>query len=372
MLTWSSSEHPAHAAVYDIEITQSSQWRPNVVAANSEIVMEPSMERTDVTRTEQMRKWLDDPRQIPVADLRGMARTVGLVLRNWHWARSNGWAAFFEEHDLNPVVRVPRDTRKLVWRLSHGVAPGDARPVLLLGAQRSGTNMVTHGLAMAPEFAVYNEGDRRAFDRYRLRDQQAILELVTKSRHQYVLFKPILDSHRAVELLDGFAWIQPPRALWVYRDVRSRAHSAVAKFGDSNLRVLRRRQETPGFRHWQLGGERGLSAESAALLDAYDARDLSAAEGAALFWLVRNRIVFEQHLDERDDVLVVSYESFLRHPEATMAGVCRFLEFPFRDALVAHVERRPPPPGPRVEIRHEILHLCDELSRRLARVGETV
>ncbi|HEY7704678.1 MAG TPA: sulfotransferase domain-containing protein [Acidimicrobiia bacterium] len=313
------------------------------------------------------REWLRDPRQIPVAELEGFDRGLAIVVRNWYWARTHGFADLLEEHDLNPLVRLPRDARKLAWRVSRRTEPGRAQPVLLLGAQRSGTNMVTYGLAMAPQVQVHNEGDRRAFERYRLRPPEVLARIVGSSRHEFVLFKPLEDSHRAVELLDEVGWNRPARALWVYREVDGRARSAVAKFGDSNLRVLKKRAASPGFRSWQLDG---LSPESAALLDSFDPGCLSALDGAALFWLVRNRIFFEHGLDRREDVLLVSYDRFIADPAPVMARICEFLGIPFTEALISHVERRASRASQISEISPPIHELCDQLRLRLDAVAE--
>lgn len=306
-----------------------------------------------------------DPRQIPVSELHGVERAIAVAMRNWYWGRSHGWTDLLEEHDLNPLTRVPRDLRKLMWLISEGGEPGQARPILMFGAQRSGTNMVTHGLAMAPEVEVYNEGDRRAFDNYRLGSADVISGIVRRSRRRFVLFKPLLDSHRALELLEDVEWNKPARALWVYRDVRARARSAVAKFGDSNLRVLRKRVEEPGFKHWQLGDSSGLSPTSRDILDSFDPRRLSPDDGAALFWLIRNRLFFELGLAGRQDVCLISYEHFLTEPESTMRRVCEFLGFPYRDSLIAHIVTRPAPVAITTEISPTILEHCEQLMTRL-------
>jgi hypothetical protein len=316
--------------------------------------------------TTESTSWLEDPRRTSVAELRGVKRGAAVVLRNVYWGHTHGWANLLEEHDLNPVVRIPRGFRKWMWRRSNAVEPGQAQAVLLFGAQRSGTNMVTYGLAQAPEFEVYNEGARRAFDNYRLRDMERISALMERSRHQFVLFKPLLDSHLAVRLLDDPEWSRPPRAIWVYRDVRARARSAVAKFGDSNVRVLRQRAVSKAFRHWQLGDSQSPSRESERILDSFDPFELSPLDGAALFWLTRNRLFFELELHTRENVRLVSYERFLADPERTMRGLCDFLELPYRPSLVAHVEPRPPAPGDVTGISPRILEMCDDLSLLLS------
>jgi len=322
------------------------------------------METDNVRSRPSAVRWITDPLAVPVDELTGPKRLAALVARNLYWGRTHGWANLLEEHDWNLGVRIPRDLRKWNWRRRFGVEPGTARPVLLVGAQRSGTNMVTYALAMAPEFEVFNEGDRRAFANYRLRDRDHIAELARRSRHRFVLFKPLPDSHSTVQLLEELDTPTPPRALWVYRGVRGRVRSAVAKFGDSNLRVLRSRTADPGFRHWQLGG---LSHESAALLDRFDPSELTPADGAALFWLIRNRLVFELGLHERDDVLLVSYDRFVASPEPPMRRICSFLDFPFDPSLVAHVGPRRPAPAEASGISEPILELCDELNDRLDR-----
>jgi hypothetical protein len=306
-----------------------------------------------------------DARSIPVADLRGMKRLVAVFRRNLYWGRTQGWGNLVEEHDLNLKVRIPRDTRKFLHGLRHPVQPGTARPVFVVGAQRSGTNMVTHGLDMSPEFRVYNEGNSRAFSNYRLRPDRVIAALVEKSRHPFVLFKPLLESHRIASLLDGLGTATSPRAVWIYRDVRGRVSSELAKFGDSNLRVIRRRSQDPSWRHWQLNGEVGLSAASAALLDRFDVHQLSAADGAALFWLIRNRLIFELGLDNRRDVQIVSYDQLVARPEAAMERLCAFLGFPYSPALIKHVKPRSAVEGADPSIDKEILQLCDELRNQM-------
>lgn len=313
------------------------------------------------------RQMLVDPRAVPVAELRGIKRSAAVVARNLYWGRTFGWANLLEEHDLNLVRRIPRDFGKWRWRRSHTVTPGSAAPVFLVGAQRSGTNMITYGLSYSPEFQIYNEGDRRAFSNYRLRSLDHVADLVAKSRHPYVLFKPLNDTHRALDMLDQLDSVVKPRVLWVYRGVAARIKSALAKFGDSNLRVLRRYLDDETYRHWQLGGSAGLSDASRAAIQKYDISSLTPADGSALFWLIRNRLFFELGLDKRSDVMLVSYESFVADPGATMRGVCEFLGLVFEPGYVEHVGARPSEhTGPR--ITEDLWRHCEELELRLDEV----
>ena len=292
-----------------------------------------------------------------------MQDKLATVQRHWRWLRADGVRGYAEEHDLNLAVRVPRDVRKFVWMRVHGHL-GRAVPVFVVGAQRSGTNMMMHGLDMAPEVRVYNEGNGRAFDRFRLKPLPVVERLVTRSRARVVAFKPLTDSHRVHQMLDDLGSIEPPRAFWIWRKVEGRVRSAVAKFPTSNLDVLRRWASGVDREHWQL---QGMSDESRAFLGALDMAALSPESAAAAFWYVRNQLFFERQLDQRLDVLPVSYDLFLREPERWMRLIARFAGLTYRPELIAHVK-------PSLSSRHrrtsvpidpEILERCTQLERRL-------
>jgi len=288
-----------------------------------------------------------------------LARRAAQHLR---WSRTEGLARLVEEDRLDPCERVPLAVRKWRWRRAHGVTPGTAMPVWLVGVQRSGTNMLVRGLEASPEFEVRNENDRRAFRRFRLRPDDEVAALVLASRHRYVLLKPLCDSHRVRELLDALPVPTPGRAIWAYRDVDDRARSALAKFGDANLQALREIAMGGGRRRWQA---QGLSAESLRLLASFDYERVSPADAAALFWYVRNRLYFEQGLDRRDDVMLCCYDRMVAHPEETMGTLCAFLGVPWQPELVAHVAVRSSRGRPPLDLDSRIRARCEELQARL-------
>ena len=283
------------------------------------------------------------------------------VQHHVYWLRTQGLARLVEEDRLNPVDRAVTALGKWRWRMAHRSRPVGGAPVFLVGLQRSGTNMIVRGLERAPEFEVYNENHRAAFWRFRLRPDPVIRRLVDDSRHPYVLFKPLCDAHRTPELLEGLGTRRPGRALWVYRSVDGRTRSAVAKFGDVNLRALRK--IAAGDRDaWQA---QRLSPESLDLIASFDWTRMSATSAAALFWYVRNRLYFELGLDRRSDVLLVSYDAMLRDPAAEARRICAFLEFPYHPRLIAHVApRAPATPGP-LDIDPRVRARCEELAARL-------
>jgi hypothetical protein len=288
--------------------------------------------------------------------LRRFARRAG---RHWQWARDEGVGRLFEEGDLHPVTRARRAVAKHRWRANNQGGP--AIPVFVVGVQRSGTNMVVGGLAMCPAVDLCNESDGRAFHRFQLRDDDTVRRLVDGSPYRYLVLKPLCDSHRLDHLLDDLGTAEPGRAIWMYRGVDDRVRSAVAKFGDANLRVLQDFVAGRGTDRWQV---QRLSEESRELLASLDMASLSAESGAALLWYVRNSLYFELGLHQRSDVTLVSYEGLVADPEGCMRDVCAFLGLDYTLALVGHIRPRRVTTLP-VGIDPLVRRHCDDLQRRL-------
>jgi hypothetical protein len=290
-----------------------------------------------------------------------MGYELARLRRHWEWGRADGFGRLVEEDDLNPVRKASLAYRKWQWRRAHPGPAGAAVPVYLLGVQRSGTNMLVRGLEASPEFEVRNENDRATFARFRLR-MDRVAPVVAASRHHYVLFKPLCDSHQASFLLDDLPTARAGRVIWAYRDVDGRARSAVAKFGDTNLQVLRQVAAGGGQDRWEA---QGLSDSSRALIGSFNWDGRTPYDAAAVFWLVRNALYFELGLDRRDDVTLASYEALVDDPEPAMRGLCRFLDFPYSPQLIAHIDHRARAPRPALELDPAIRRHCDEMRERL-------
>ncbi len=221
--------------------------------------------------------------------------------------------------------------------------------------------MLVRGLERSPEFEVRNENDRQAFDRYLLRPDAVIRDVVEHSGHAYVLFKPLCDSHRIGPLLDDLGAPSAGRAIWAFRDAQGRVRSAVQKFGPANLQALRR--IAAGERDlWQAGG---LGQGQLELVGRFDYDRMTPESAAALFWYLRNSLFFDLGLDRREDVYLASYGAMVEGPEAAMRALCGWLGFPFHTELVAHVDaraRREPAP---FDVDPQIAELCQQLEERL-------
>jgi hypothetical protein len=299
---------------------------------------------------------------IGIQHLPAPLRALRRIQRHWRWGRQEGFGRLVEEDQLDPRARLASARRRRDWRRTHPVAPGSTTPVLLVGLQRSGTNMVARALEANPEFEVRNENDGGAFDRFRLRPIPQVRELVGRSRQRFLVLKPLIDSHRVDELLDTLNTSSPGRALWTYRPVDGRVRSALSKFGDQNLLVVRAIAEGRGGDLWQA---QRLSAGSRKLIEGLDPAGLTKETASAAIWYIRNALFFELGLESRDDCLLVSYDRMLDDAEGEVRRICAFLDTEFQPAMTEGIARRGANAPAELAIDPAVRQMCSDLERRL-------
>jgi len=240
---------------------------------------------------------------------------------------------------------------------------GDApRFAIVVGCQRSGTDMVLWTLDRSLDVDRFDEDSRVAFADCRIRSPKTRGRLLQGSDAQCVIFKPVCDSHRTDELLG-----QHPggRAIWVYRDYRDVAHSAVQRWGEMNLRFVR--ELAAGGGDW---GRRQWNRElmSPARLRAVQelvADDLTPHGAAAIYWYLVNDTFFEQQLDRRGEVTIARYEDLVTAPRDEFRRLCRFLEIGYDDGMVHDIFARSARRRSGLPISPKIAEHCEALLARL-------
>ena len=194
---------------------------------------------------------------------------VHRIRQNWRWSKAHSWAHLIEEHDLNPLVRGRRAIRKTWWRLAQRDQKTPACPAVPGGSPtirhqpagaRPGRVARVPGLQRGQHQGVRELPHSRAADDRSAWSKRAAPGSCCSSRCAIPIARP--------RLLDYFG--PRARAIWAYRSVDGRVRSAVAKFGDSNLRVLRAfaaGEEQKPWNTWQIAG---LSAENAEFVRSFD------------------------------------------------------------------------------------------------------
>jgi len=236
---------------------------------------------------------------------------------------------------------------------------GAAIPVLILGEQRSGTNMLLRCFGRCPSTAMYNETDDDAFVNYELREPEVIRDLVAGSPASHVVLKPTADGNRADEIMDQ---LPGSRAIWIYRDYRDVIGSALAQFRETSIEYLTKVANRSPEARWR---SINISDEDVAQIRGFLQRGISEQSARAVIWALRNSFFFRLGMDRRPTVLLLNYEELVRDPAAVVSSAYQFVGLEFqekytRGVFSTSVGRRTAP-----EIDPEIEKLCMDMLDRL-------
>jgi hypothetical protein len=253
--------------------------------------------------------------------------------------------------------------RKRAYR--KGAPTGSARGAFVVGCQRSGTDMTLWTLDKSRDVDRYDENHRAAFRDCRIRDRETRERLIARSNAKRVIFKPVCDSHNTAKLLDDH---DGAKAIWVYRHYRDVANSAVARWGDMNLRYVRdlaRGGGDWGRRQWN---RELITPERQAEIEHWCAGDLNAHGAAAVYWLLVNRTFFDQQLNRHDRVTVARYEDLVTSPEPEFRRICDALDVEFRGEMIETIFASSVRKSSQQPIAPGIEDACEALLKQLDQV----
>lgn len=225
-------------------------------------------------------------------------------------------------------------------------APEPAQPRFVFGCQRSGTTMLVRALDCSPNLWLYNEYHRAAFDdRLRLRSFEVIDRLIGRCRAQQVLFKPLCDNQRADRILEAYP---AARAIWIYRDYRDAVNSMIRLWGDDMLELVHRVVDgescgsiDPSDRLFSQTAWVGARLTDSVLEGLASRRrpDLTAHEGAALFWYLRTQYYYGLGLHRNPRVLLVRYRDLVQQPAEGFRKVYAHFDLPFDEQCLRSISR---------------------------------
>jgi hypothetical protein len=239
-------------------------------------------------------------------------------------------------------------------------APPDRRRVLLIfGCQRSGTTMLQQTfLGRSRRILILGEHDHRLVcadpERIKWRPLPEVAAQIRRLPFELVVAKPLVESHRVLQILDV---LPTARAIWLLRSYRHVALSNIRKFGLANgFNDIRRVMEGSAA-DWRRAGASDYTIRTLADLRRLD---LTSLDAAALFWWARNRLFYEQNLQCDRRVLVLRYEALLRDPNGCLARVRDHVGFghDFGSPVNRIRGKRHPPAAP---LSAPVEALCAEL-----------
>lgn len=243
------------------------------------------------------------------------------------------------------------------------------RAAFVVGSQRSGTDMVTWTLDKSLDVHRFDETSRSAFVDCRIRPAAIRERLVASSRAKRVIFKPVCDSYRVSQLLSDHA---DARAVWVYRDFRDVANSAVQRWANNNLRWVQ--EVAAGGGDWgRMQWNRELiTPQRQEQIRGWCKTDLNPHGAAAVFWYLVNSTFFSQSLENDSRVTLARYEDLVAAPAVEFKRLCEFLEIAYRDEMVAGIFQSSVKRRSKSPISVEVAQACEELQSRLDGVNQAV
>jgi hypothetical protein len=197
------------------------------------------------------------------------------------------------------VARTPRDRRSVFF---------------IFGCQRSGTTMVQQTLLdRSWRVLIMEEHDRRLVgddpDETTWQEGSIVFRRVRALPFEVVAVKPLVESYRAVELLDTAGRAS---AIWMLRHYLDVSQSNLRRFGLGNAHRDLEPFLTGDSMNWRCWGATDETREQVVELLRVGLEPLDAA---ALFWWTRNQLYFDQHLYEDERVRILRYERVCSCPE---------------------------------------------------------
>ncbi|WP_299164479.1 sulfotransferase [uncultured Eudoraea sp.] len=231
--------------------------------------------------------------------------------------------------------------------------------VFIMGAQRSGTTMLTNLFERDKTIRVYQEFSRLT-PNLRLIPYPKVQEQINRNHAGVIVLKPLVESQNIDQL---FSFFPESKSIWAFRHFRDVGSSNLKKFGLRNgiddLRPIYHEDNE----NWRV---EGISNETKAIIKDYFSEDMSPRDAAALFWYTRNILFFERDLTLNDRVYLLKYRDLVSEPSKKIKEVYDFvgIEHP-KYSLVSDVNASSIGKGKQFELSPEIETLCEELWNRL-------
>lgn len=200
-----------------------------------------------------------------------------------------------------------------------------SRSAFILGCGRSGTTMLARALAQSPSVDFYNEDHPDLFRKYHLLSLTNVDRTVDASYARLVVIKPILDTHRAVELLNGYP---DSLILYAFRHYSDVINSSRAKWDDRWFENVARWVETDFAEFEVRPPEKTIN-----LIMEVWRQELDVPSGIAVRWLFYNHLYYDLGLDTSERVKLVRYGSLAENPATVLSEVTKFLGIPFNSRM---------------------------------------
>lgn len=223
--------------------------------------------------------------------------------------------------------------------------------------------MILDVLNKNPYTEVYFEYDSRLFSDYQhISDSQIVTE-VERTPAPAPVIKSLLESHRQKELLDIF---DSSKVIWIYRNVDDVVRSNLAKW--PNFRNKIDEIANGEDNTWR---SQNIAESTLSVIRTHYHNDLSHESATALFWYMRNKLFFDQHLDQDPRSILVRYEDLVANPNDAFEMVHKKLDLRFNPKMTKGIHQKSVSGSPLPGIAPGIHDLCTCLTQKLDAVSSS-
>ena len=240
----------------------------------------------------------------------------------------------------------------------------DPKLLFIFGCQRSGTTLLSRIFERDwfaksfREVSSINRDDEQY--RIRLKALPEVKKIVEQRPARLTVVKPLVESQRAIELLEFFPG---SKALWIYRNYRDVAASNITRFGLNNGIDDVSQLLTAPRDNWR---SEFVPQDIYETLESYFSQSMNPYDAAVLFWYARNSLYFELGLHENPDVMLCRYESLVQSPELVVPAIYEFAQCPFPGpSIIRQIHSRSVQKGHSVELTPRIVELADGMLEQL-------
>jgi len=264
-------------------------------------------------------------------------------------------------------VRLQRESICFLKKVYSILLPfrGKPKTLLVVGAQRSGTNLLMDVLERSFQTDVFHERDNRAFLNYLMRPVPEINELKSKSNFEFFVIKGLCESHRTDQLLEQFS---PAKVIWVIRDFNDVVNSMDISFKETQDIMINVAKDRSA------GGWRteDMSDETYSLIKAHVHDNISNKSASALQWYIRNIVYFEKNFTANKDIKLLNYNKLVVNPKKVVNSIYDFTGIPANQIMHSIINSNSIKKNREPAIDEGIREMCDELWDRFIKLPDNL
>ncbi len=265
------------------------------------------------------------------------------------------------------IKKIQRKLFLLLKKIYVQIKPfhGVKKTILIVGTQRSGTNLLMDVLERSVKTDVYHEIDKRAFDSYLMKPIADINLLKKNSKAEFFVIKGLCEAQKTEVLLNE---LSPAKAIWVVRHYNDVINSMNISF-KSTVEVFQQIKIDKLAGGWRT---ENISDQTYQLVKTLVHPGLTNKSASALLWYIRNIIYFEKGYDTNNNIKVLNYNGLVLNPERTLTNINKYTGLSYKPFMSSIINSNSIKKNEEPVIDEEISNLCSNLWERFMQLPSNI